>query len=334
MLHGYDHINNVSGNSENYEVHHCKIFSIFLLCAHFLNIQIKVRIYNTVGEGPILYCAEMTLQNETFYPTNQSASKTVPLHSTSHNVSANLHTTPTALRHDTQRTGSEVCMRVISNSISSFNPIQLPRTPSNSDNSRSNHKASQNAGSLLKRCCCYIPIITRYWLLSWQSQYFHLKDARTSFGYSTRKLKSSPSSNTSLRATNSFSRPNTRVTFRAKYVLIKLTQHNHGQDRHVTEFISNFAAWSYVPASQETRCTAIKNTVWCRADKKKLHHHSTLEFMCHDYLHYYFLLRVSLLKSSSKRSFSNIKTGITDLSFYTLILSWVLPYLLSGNFRT
>lgn len=113
---------------------------------------------------PILYCTEVALQNEIFYPTNQSASQIVTYHSTSHNVSAKLNTTPTALRHDTHRTGSEVCIRVPSNSISSFNPIQLPRILSNSDISRSNHKASQNAGSLVTRCCCFVPMITGYWL--------------------------------------------------------------------------------------------------------------------------------------------------------------------------
>lgn len=142
-----------------------------------------------MGGDPILYCTEVTLQNEIFYPTNQSASQTVTHHSTSHNVSAKLNTTPTALRHDTHRTGSEVCMRVPSNSISSFNPIQLPRILSNSDNSRSNHKASQNAGSLVTRWCCFVPMITSYWLHTWQSQYFHLRDAQTSFGYSTRKTR-------------------------------------------------------------------------------------------------------------------------------------------------
>jgi len=181
---------------------------------------------------PILYCTEVALQNEIFYPTNQSASQIVTYHSTSHNVSAKLNTTPTALRHDTHRTGSEVCIRVPSNSISSFNPIQLPRILSNSDISRSNHKASQNAGSLVTRCCCFVPMITGYWLHTWQSQYFHLREAQTSFGYSTRKLKSSPSPNTFLRATNSFSRPDTHVTFWAKYVLTKLTQPRSRLSRH------------------------------------------------------------------------------------------------------
>jgi len=75
-------------------------------------IQIKVRIYSTVGGDPILYSIEVTSQNEIFYPINESASQLVTHHSTSHNVSVKLNTTPTALRHDTHRTGSEVCMRV------------------------------------------------------------------------------------------------------------------------------------------------------------------------------------------------------------------------------
>jgi len=185
-----------------------------------------------VGQDPILYCIEVTLQNEIFYLTNQSASQIVTHHSTSHNVSAKLNTSPTALRHDTHRTGSEVCMRVPSNSISSFNPIQLPRIPSNSDNSRSNSKASQNAGSLVTRWFSFVPMITSYWLHTWQSQYFHLRDAQTSFGYSTPKLKSSPSPNTFLRATNSFSRPDTRVIFWAEYVLTKPTQPRSRLPRH------------------------------------------------------------------------------------------------------
>jgi hypothetical protein len=113
-------------------------------------------------------------------------------------------------------TKQEVCARAPDNSISSFNSIRLPRISSNSDNSRSNHKASQNAGSLATTRCCFVPMIMRYWLHSWQSQHSHLRDSRTSFGYSTRKLKSSPSPNTFLRATNSFGRHDTRVTFWTK----------------------------------------------------------------------------------------------------------------------
>jgi hypothetical protein len=231
------------------------MFSTFLLRACFLNIQIKVRIYNPVGGDPILYYIEVTLQNEIFYPPNQSASQILTHHSTSHNVSAKLNTTPTVLRHDTRRTGSEVCIRVPSNSISSFNPIQLPRILSNSDNSRSNHKASQNAGSLVTRWCCFVPMITSYWLHTWQSQYFHLRDAHTSFGYSTCKLKSSPSPDTFLRATNSFGRPDTRViVFCAKYVLTNLTHPRSRPSRH----------WIYFKLCGMKLCSCLtENTLHC-----------------------------------------------------------------------
>lgn len=84
--------------------------------------------------------------------------------------------------------------------------------------------------------CCFVPVITSYWPHTWQSQYFHLRDAQTRFGYSTRKLKTSPSPNTFLRATNSFSRTDTRVTFWAKYVLTKLTQPRSRPSRHRTYF--------------------------------------------------------------------------------------------------